>query len=264
MPEGLWLKCGSCARTIFKKEMEGRFRVCPDCGFHFTIGWERRVAITADEGSWEAFNEDLAPVDRLAFNADAPYEDKIARAQKKTGLKDAFVSGVARVGGQSCILGILDFSYMGGSMGIVVGEKVSLAAERAAEDGIPLVIFTSSGGARMHEGAFSLMQMAKTSAALSDYRNSGGFYVSVMSNPTTGGVTASFASIADVLIAEPGALIGFAGPRVIQETIKQELPKGFQRAEFLLEKGQVDAVVTREDLPGRLAFLFRLARPDSG
>ncbi|MFT5197934.1 MAG: acetyl-CoA carboxylase carboxyl transferase subunit beta [Planctomycetota bacterium] len=256
VPGGLWLKCESCESIIFRKDLEAKGFVCPKCGFHFTLPGDRRIQMTMDEGTWEEMYADLTSLDRLSFTDTVPYSDKVARTVKRTGKKDALICGKGEIHGRPCVLAVLDFTFMGGSMGEVMGEKISLAADVARVEKLPLVIFTSSGGARMHEGVLSLMQMAKTCAALASLNEAGGFSVCVMANPTTGGVTASFASVCDLTLAEPGALIGFAGPRVISSTLKIELPPGFQRAEFLLGKGQLDAIVTRDELPATLARLI--------
>ncbi len=260
MPGGLWLKCESCGEVIYRKELEEKGRLCPECGFHFTLPGRDRIAMLLDEGTWEERFADLESLDRLEFTDNQPYSEKIDRAVKRTGQKEALICGTGDVLGRRIALAVLDFGFMGGSMGEVVGEKIALAAELAVKEGIPLVMFTSSGGARMHEGVLSLMQMAKTCAALADLNAAGGFSICVMTHPTTGGVTASFASVTDVILAEPGALIGFAGPRVIATTIKQELPPGFQRAEFLLEKGMIDAIVPRTELRETLAKLIDYAK----
>lgn len=260
MPGGLWLKCESCSDVIFRKELEEKGRVCPSCGFHFTVPGKERVAMLLDEGTWHEEFSDFEALDRLEFVDSTPYSDKIARAVKRTGQKEAVLSGTGEILGRPVVLAILDFGFMGGSMGEVVGEKVALATELAARDGKPLLIFTSSGGARMHEGVLSLMQMAKTCAALQTLNEAGGFSICVMTHPTTGGVTASFASVTDLILAEPGALIGFAGPRVIATTLKQELPAGFQRAEFLLQRGMIDAIVPRGEMRETLAKLFDYAQ----
>jgi acetyl-CoA carboxylase carboxyl transferase subunit beta len=233
--------------------------VCPACGFHFTVPGKERVRMLLDEGSWEERYADLEALDRLNFQDNQPYAEKIRRTVERTGQKEALLCGQGKILGRDLILAVLDFGFMGGSMGEVVGEKVALACELGATLGLPVVIFTSSGGARMHEGVLSLMQMAKTCAALTTLNEAGGFSVCVMTHPTTGGVTASFASVTDVILAEPGALIGFAGPRVIATTIKQELPTGFQRAEFLLEKGMLDAIVSRSEMRAALAKLIDYA-----
>ncbi len=262
MPSGLWSKCSSCGSMIYTKELAANLAVCPNCGFHHTVDGRRRIEITADPGTFIEHFTDLRPADRLGFVDKVPYSEKIEKAQKKTGNADACLAGLASIGGVPAVIAVLDFSFMGGSMGEVVGEKVARAVELAGEKKLPLVIFSASGGARMHEGAISLMQMAKTCSALSAFREGGGFSVSVMTNPTTGGVTASFASVCDLMIGEPGALIGFAGPRVIQNTIRQDLPEGFQRAEFLLEKGQIDKIIPRDQMRKELAKILKYAGPD--
>ncbi len=256
MPGGLWLKCESCGQMIYRKELEEKGRVCPACDFHFTLPGRERVRMVLDEGSFDERFAELTAMDRLNFQDSVPYAQKIERSVAKLGQNEALICGLGTIEGRGVVLAVLDFSFMGGSMGEVVGEKISLACDLARKHGRPLIIFTSSGGARMHEGMLSLMQMAKTSAALATLNESGGFAICVLTNPTTGGVTASFASVCDITLAEPGALIGFAGPRVIASTIKQELPPGFQRAEFLLDKGQVDNIVRRKDLRPTLASLI--------
>jgi acetyl-CoA carboxylase carboxyl transferase subunit beta len=258
MPGGLWVKCESCEKLIFRKDFS-LHRLCPDCGYHFPLTASERVERVADPGSFQELWAELQTIDRLQFTDRTPYKEKLAKAKEKTGHDEAVLTGRATIHGFPLALGVMDFGFMGGSMGVVVGEKVSRLVELAMAESLPLVVFCSSGGARMHEGALSLMQMAKTCATLNLLHQSGGFYVSVLTNPTTGGVTASFASVADVILAEPGALIGFAGPRVIQTTLKQELPKGFQRAEFLLEKGQVDRIVPRDQMRLELAKLIAYA-----
>ena len=256
VPGGLWSKCPACAKMIYNEDLEQNLSVCPECGHHHTVSARRRIELTADPGSFEEHWSDLCPSDRLGFVDAIPYAEKLAQAQRKTGNADACLVGTCKVGGQAAVLAALDFSFLGGSMGEVVGEKVARAVELAGERGLPVMIFSASGGARMHEGAISLMQMAKTCAALYRYRQQGGYSISVLTHPTTGGVTASFASVCDLAVAEPGALIGFAGPRVIQNTIRQDLPPGFQRAEFLLDKGQVDLIVPRAQMREKLAVLL--------
>jgi acetyl-CoA carboxylase carboxyl transferase subunit beta len=260
MPGGLWLKCESCGQVIYRKELEEKGRVCPACDFHFTLPGVERIRMVVDEGTWKEAYADLAPVDRLEFTEKESYAAKIERTVARLGQKEALICGRGEILGHPVVLAVLDFSFMGGSMGEVVGEKFALAAEMAEADGRPLVAFTSSGGARMHEGVLSLMQMAKTCAALDRLNRARGFSVCVMTHPTTGGVTASFASVCDITLAEPGALIGFAGPRVIATTIKQELPPGFQRAEFMLQKGMIDAIVRRTELRETLAKLIDYKR----
>ena len=260
MPGGLWLKCESCGQMIYRKELEEKGRVCPACDFHFTVPGRERVSMLLDEGSVEEHHAELSTLDRLEFQDKVPYLEKIERAKQKTGQEEALICCSGSIEGRDLVLCVLDFSFLGGSMGEVVGEKISLGCELAGERGVPLLIVTSSGGARMHEGVLSLMQMAKTSAALAEFNDAGGFSVCIMTHPTTGGVTASFASVCDITLAEPGVLIGFAGPRVIASTIKQELPSGFQRAEFLLDKGQLDMIVRRSDLRSTLAQLIDYSR----
>jgi acetyl-CoA carboxylase carboxyl transferase subunit beta len=259
MPGGLWLKCESCGEVIYRKELEEKGRLCPACGFHFTLPGRDRIAMVLDEGTWDERYAELTALDRLGFMDTQPYAEKIARTVERTGQNEALLCGLGAVEGRPIVLAVLDFGFLGGSMGEVVGEKIALAAELAVKLGRPLVLFTSSGGARMHEGVLSLMQMAKTCAALAALNEGGGFSICVMTHPTTGGVTASFASVTDIVLAEPGALIGFAGPRVIATTIKQELPRGFQRSEFLLEKGMIDAIVSRVELRSMLARLIDYA-----
>ena len=259
MPDGLWIKCESCGTMLFRKEFEAKHRVCTSCGYHFTLPGRERVMLTADEGSFEELFVDLAAEDRLGFVDRVPYGQKLTATREKTGEQDAMIVGRATIHGIRCVIGVMNFAFLGGSMGMVVGEKVARAIEVALEDKVPVVLFSCSGGARMHEGAISLMQMAKTCGALARLQEAGGFSISVMTHPTTGGVTASFASVCDLLLTEPGSLIGFAGPRVIATTIKKELPKGFQRAEFLLEKGQIDRIVPRDAMRAELARLMAYA-----
>jgi len=259
MPGGLWIKCESCGAMLFRKEFEQRNRVCQTCNYHFTLPARERVALTADEGSFEEMWTELGAIDVLEFNDRVPYSEKLVATRKKSGENDAMVTGTATIKGLKCAIGVMNFQFLGGSMGMVVGTKIALLCEMAEERGLPVVLFACSGGARMHEGAVSLMQMAKTCGALQRLHKSGQVSISVMTHPTTGGVTASFASVCDFLIAEPGALIGFAGPRVIATTIKKELPKGFQRSEFLLEKGQIDRIVDRSHMRDELARLLAYA-----
>ena len=255
MPGGLWEKCEGCGAMIFRKDFSA-LKLCPDCGHHFSIGARERIELTVDESSFNELWADVSTVDRLDF---VGYAEKIDRTVGKCGNNEAVLTGRAAVHGYSVAFGVMDFAFLGGSMGVAVGEKICRLAELALAEGLPLVIFCASGGARMHEGALSLMQMAKTCGALQRFHEASGFYISVLTNPTTGGVTASFASVADVILAEPGALIGFAGPRVIKETLKQDLPKGFQRSEFLLEKGQVDRIVPRGELRNEIGKLLAYA-----
>jgi len=259
MPGGLWIKCESCGAMLFRKEFEQRHRVCGTCGYHFTLPARERIALTIDPGTFEESWAGLRAQDLLGFHDRVPYAEKLVQTKAKTGESDAIVCGVGKVKGIAAAFGVMNFQFLGGSMGMVVGEKIALLCEAAIERRLPVVLFACSGGARMHEGAVSLMQMAKTCGALQRLHHAGLASISVMTHPTTGGVTASFASVCDLLIAEPGALIGFAGPRVIATTIKKELPKGFQRSEFLLEKGQIDRIVARAQLRDELARLLAYA-----
>ena len=254
--EGLWIKCDSCKEIVYRAEVERAGRVCPKCRYPFRISAHERLAMLADEGSFEERDAGLASEDPLGFKDTRRYRDRLRAAQEKTGLREAVVCGLARVGGWPTVLCLFDFEFMGGSMASVVGEKLTRAIELAVQKRLPVVIVSASGGARMQEGILSLMQMAKTAAALERLATERLPYVSVLTDPTTGGVTASFAMLGDVILAEPRALIGFAGPRVIAETIRQPLPEGFQRSEFLLEHGQVDLVVERRDLRETLRRLL--------
>lgn len=252
-PSGLWLKCDGCGAQIYRKDLVANTYVCPECGFHYRMPASARVELLVDEGSFEQWSGKLFPTDPLDFEDSEPYPDRMARSQQKQGRPDAIVTGAARLNGQPVVLVVMDFFFMGGSMGSVVGEEIARAAERAAAEGRALIAVTASGGARMQEGALSLMQMAKTTMALDVLARQGLPYIVVLTDPTTGGVTASFATLGDIIIAEPKALISFAGPRVIQQTVKQELPEGFQRSEFLLQKGMIDDVVQRGQLKAYLA-----------
>jgi acetyl-CoA carboxylase carboxyl transferase subunit beta len=259
IPEGLWLRCPGCAQMIYRKQMEANLHVCPECMHHFRIGASERVRQLADPGSFQAMFTALAPTDPLRFNDLKAYADRLLAEQIKTGQSDAVLAGTAFVKGRAALLCCLDLSFMMGSMGSVVGETITRSIEHATEVNLPLVIVSCSGGARMQESGLSLMQMAKTSAALARLDDAGGLFISVLTDPTTGGVTASFAMLGDVILAEPKALIGFAGPRVIQQTIRQELPEGFQRSEFLLQSGMVDRVVKRQDLRSEVARIIDYA-----
>ena len=250
IPEGLWVKCDNCKEIIYRKEVEKNLKVCPKCDYHFRISASERLPYLVDEGSFLEVEDGLSPKDFLSFK---DYKDKLKSSRKKTGLKDAVISGEARIGGKHVSIVVMDFEFMGGSMGSVVGEKITRAVERAIAKRVPFVSVASSGGARMQEGILSLMQMAKTSAAVARLGEAGLPFVSVLTDPTFGGVTASFAMLGDIIIAEPKSLIGFAGPRVIEQTIKQQLPPGFQRAEFLLEHGMIDMIVPRKDMRAVLA-----------
>jgi acetyl-CoA carboxylase carboxyl transferase subunit beta len=256
--EGLWVKCDGCKEIIYKKEIEKNLKICPKCNYHFRISARERIKLLVDEGSFVEMDGNLASVDPLHFKDSISYKERLKENQKKSGLKEAVISGDALIKGRPVSIIIMDFSFMGGSMGSVVGEKVSRAAERAIEKKQPFIAVSSSGGARMQEGIFSLMQMAKVSAAIGRLKDSGFLYISVLCDPTFGGVTASFATLGDIIIAEPKSLIGFAGPRVIEQTIKQALPDDFQRADFLLEHGMIDMVVDRKNLKETLAKLFEM------
>jgi len=249
IPEGLWVKCDNCKEIIYRKEVDKNYKVCPKCDYHFRISASERLPYLVDEGSFLEVEDGLSPKDFLGFK---DYKDKLKSSLKKTGLKDAIISGEAKIGGRPVSLVVMDFNFMGGSMGSVVGEKIARAVERAIEKKTPFVSVASSGGARMQEGILSLMQMAKTSAAVARLGEAGLPFVSVLTDPTFGGVTASFAMLGDIIIAEPKSLIGFAGPRVIEQTIKQQLPAGFQRAEFLLEHGMIDMIVPRREMHAML------------
>ena len=248
IPEGLWVKCDSCKEIIYKKEIDKNLKICPKCNYHFRISARERIKLLVDEGSFVEIDSGLASSDPLHFKDKIPYRDRLEENRNKSGLEEAAISGEAMVEGRPLIMVIMDFSFMGGSMGSVVGEKVMRAAEAALEKKIPLVTVASSGGARMQEGIFSLMQMARVSAAIAKLHEGGNLYISILADPTFGGVTASFAMLGDIIIAEPRSLIGFAGPRVIEQTIKQQLPEDFQRAEFLLDHGMIDMVVDRKEM----------------
>jgi acetyl-CoA carboxylase carboxyl transferase subunit beta len=246
--EGLFAKCEGCRAIIWKKDLDANDKVCPKCNFHARIGARERLSMLFDEGRYEVRDQDLASPDPLKFADRQPYVQRLAIAQSATRLNDAVINAHGKVGGRPTLISAMEYSFIGGSMGSVMGEMLTLAVERAARDKLPLIIVSASGGARMHEGTFSLMQMAKISAALARLDDARIPYISLLTDPTTGGVTASFAMLGDLIIAEPGALIGFAGPRVIEQTIRQKLPKGFQRSEFLLAHGMIDAIVDRRDL----------------
>lgn len=256
MPEGLWIKCDHCKEIIYKPELERNANVCPRCQFHFRMSARARIGLLVDPGSFEERNATVRSQDPLHFKDQKGYPDRIKAAKKATGMEDALLSGVATIGGRRVSLCALEFGFMGGSMGSAVGEKVTRAIEDAIRERIPFVAISCSGGARMQESVLSLMQMAKTSAALARLSRARLPYISILTDPTTGGVTASYAMLGDINIAEPNALIGFAGPRVIQDTIRQELPTGFQRAEFLLNHGFVDMIVERKNLRQTLIQLL--------
>ena len=256
IPEGLWLKCPGCEEMVYRKRVEENLHVCPECQYHFRIGAHQRLGLLADVDSFEEYFPNLMSPDPLGFVDRKTYVERLADAQRQTNLYDAAIVGRAYIKGRPVVLGALDPNFIMGSMGCVVGEKITGSVEKAMDLGLPLVVCSASGGARMMEGILSLAQMAKTSAALARFAERKGFFISVMTNPTTAGVAASFASLGDVILAEPGAMIGFTGPRVIYETMKQELPEGFQTAEFMLEHGFVDRIVPRRDLRSEIARLI--------
>lgn len=254
IPEGVWTKCPKCANLIYDKELDQNLKVCPNCEYHFPISARERIHALVETCSFEEMDADMVSVDILKFTGVATYTSKLNAYQKSTGLKDAVITGVGKIGGIKTALGAMDFSFLGGSMGSVVGEKLTRLIETATDRGLPLIIISTSGGARMYEGMFSLMQMAKTCGALGYHGRAQLPYISVLTHPTTAGVMASYASVGDLVLAEPGAMIGFAGPRVIKDTTQAELPPGFQTAEFLLDHGMIDAIVSRQDMRERLAY----------
>lgn len=255
IPDGLWVKCNCCQATLYKEDVLGTMQVCEKCGHHFKVDAFTRISMLIDEGTFQAWDEHLATKNSLNF---PDYNQKIMKLQSKTGLREAVVTGVGKIQGQKTVIGVMDSRFLMGSMGAVVGEKITRAIERATELALPIVIFNASGGARMQEGIVSLMQMAKASAALAKHHEAGLLYLSVLTDPTTGGVTASFAMLGDIILAEPGALIGFAGPRVIEQTIGQKLPVGFQKAEFLLEHGFVDKIVSRKEMKSTIYEILKM------
>src|SRR5512139_2684369 len=252
IPEGLWTKCPKCATMVFDKELDENLKVCAHCQHHFPIGARERIHSLVETCTFEEMDAEMTSVDVLHFTGVASYTSKLEGYQKSTGLRDAVLTGICQIGPHRTALGVMDFSFLGGSMGSVVGEKLARLIERATEKMLPLVIISTSGGARMYEGMFSLMQMAKTCAALAYHARARLPYISVLTHPTTAGVMASYASLGDLILAEPGAMIGFAGPRVIKDTTQAELPPGFQTAEFLLDHGLIDAIVPRRELKPRL------------
>ena len=252
IPEGLWTKCPKCSTMVFDKELDENLKVCMHCQHHFPIGARERIHSMVETCTFEEMDADMTSVDVLNFTGAASYKSKLEKNIGSTGLKDAVITGIGKMGDYRVGLGVMDFRFLGGSMGSVVGEKVTRLIERATEKALPLVIVSSSGGARMYEGMFSLMQMAKTCGALAYHAQAKLPYISVLTDPTTAGVMASYASVGDLIIAEPGAMIGFAGPRVIKDTTQAELPPGFQTAEFLLDHGLIDAIVSRKDMKQRL------------
>jgi len=257
VPQGLYAKCKGCGSILYNKDLDKNFKVCPKCGYHYQLSSLERLYLTVDAGSFQELDEKLDSQNPLGF---PEYEDKIKRGQEKAKMTDAVITGVATIAGQPASIAIMDFQFMGGSLGSVVGEKITRAVERAIEKKIGLVIVSTSGGARMQEGILSLMQMAKTSAAIGRLGEEGLPYISVLTDPTTGGVAASYSMLGDVNLAEPGAMVGFAGPRVIEQTIRQKLPKGFQRAEFLLDHGFIDAIVPRSEMRQTLGKYLKFFR----
>ncbi len=263
IPDGLWLKCPSCNEIIFKQELEKNCKVCPKCEFHFQMNREERRSMLMDDGTFEEWDANLFSVDTLEFTGVGSYTSKLEENVKKTGYRDAIMCGTGHMHGRAVALGIMDFNFLGASMGAVVGEKVTALIERATERRLPVIISCASGGARMYEGLYSLMQMAKTSGALARHGDAGLPYISLLTHPTMAGVMASYATLGDLIVAEPAALIGFAGPRVIKETTQQDLPEGFQRSEFLLKHGLIDRVIHRKQLKDELVLLldYMGARP---
>lgn len=258
IPEGLWIKCDGCRETIYRKEVIRRNWICPKCGYHFSIGARQRLESLVDGGAYEEFGQHLASVDPLKFKDKKAYRDRLTDYKAKTGGNDAVITAAGAISEIPVVLAVMEYEFMGGSMGSVVGEKITRAAERALAERRPLIVVSTSGGARMQEGALSLMQMAKISAALARLHEARIPFISILADPTTGGVTASYAMLGDVIIAEPGALIGFAGPRVIEQTIRQKLPEGFQRSEFLLQHGMLDMVVPRGEMRDTVGRVLRL------
>ena len=262
--EGLWVKCESCRQIIWKKDLEENLNVCPKCGKHFRIDARTRLANLLDDGEYETFSDNLASTDPLKFVDLKPYSERLKKAQEETGLTDAVINARGKLNGRAVIVSAMEYGFIGGSMGAVVGEVITRAIEEALEKKQPIIIISASGGARMMEGVLSLMQLAKISAALARLDEARVPYISVLTDPTTGGVTASFAMLGDLNIAEPGALIGFAGPRVIEQTIRQKLPPGFQRSEFLLEHGMLDAVVHRKEMKAYISRAIDFMTPAVG
>ena len=258
MPEGLWVKCPSCGENLFEQTLTKNLRVCTHCGHHFTLNSEERIAALVDEGSFEEIDAHLDSVNALGFK---DYLGKVKAYQAKTGLTEAVVTGRGRIDGTPVVLAIMDFRFLGASMGSVVGEKITRAIELATKEKCAVIIFSASGGARMHEGILSLMQMAKTCGALAKHGEANLPYISVLTHPTTGGVTASFATVGDLILAEPKCMIGFAGPRVVKETTHSDLPPGFQTAEFMMEHGLVDMIVPREKMRETLAKILKYVKP---
>ncbi|HYV20867.1 MAG TPA: acetyl-CoA carboxylase, carboxyltransferase subunit beta [Verrucomicrobiae bacterium] len=258
VPEGLWVKCNSCKEIIYKKEVLRNANVCPKCGYHFRISARERLSSLFDEGRYQETDTDIYSVDPLKFRDQKPYRDRLREYRDKTGLHDAVINARGSLGGSPVMMSVMEYGFMGGSMGSAVGEKVTRAIERALDERIPVIVISCSGGARMQEGALSLMQMAKISAALGKLHEARLPFVSILTDPTTGGVTASYAMLGDLNIAEPKALIGFAGPRVIEQTIREKLPEGFQRSEFLVEHGMLDFIIERRQMRDTLIQCLRV------
>lgn len=258
IPEGLWKKCPKCENVLYRPELEKNLNVCPKCDHHMRLTARKRLTAFLDEGTLREIAAEVEPVDRLKFKDSKKYKDRLVAAQKATGEKDALIAMRGEVNGLPVVAVAYEFKFMGGSMGAVVGERFVRAAKVALEEGIPMICFSASGGARMQEALFSLMQMAKTSAALEKLKNAGIPYISVLTDPVYGGVSASLAMLGDLNIGEPGALVGFAGPRVIEQTVREKLPEGFQRSEFLLEHGQIDMIISRGELRDRLSSVLRM------
>lgn len=258
VPEGLWTKCPSCSEVILTKDIEKNLNVCPKCLHHFRISARQRLDILLDAGTFAEYDQDLVSIDFLQFKDSKSYQERINAAVAKGGSKDAIICGEGTIESTPVQIAVFDFSFMGGSMGSVVGEKITRAIERAIDRHLPVIIISASGGARMQESILSLMQMAKTSVALAKLREQGLPYISLLTDPTTGGVTASFAMLGDINIAEPKALIGFAGPRVIEQTIRQKLPEGFQRSEYLLDHGMIDIIVQRKDMRSTISKILKM------
>jgi acetyl-CoA carboxylase carboxyl transferase subunit beta len=257
IPDGIWTKCEGCSEVLYNKTLEENLRVCPKCNYHFTLSAYERIKVTIDSDTFEEYDKDMVSVDPLEFKGPKTYKDKLESDQKATGLKDAVITGEGLLENKKIIIAVTDSRFIMGSMGSVVGEKISRAIEAATKNKLPVIIISGSGGgARMYEGMYSLMQMAKTCAALSYHHKAGLPFISILTNPTMAGVMASFAGVGDLIIAEPNALIGFTGPRVIEQTIRQKLPPGFQRSEFLLEHGLIDMIVHRKNMKSSLSGII--------
>ncbi|MDR1413495.1 MAG: acetyl-CoA carboxylase, carboxyltransferase subunit beta [Puniceicoccales bacterium] len=257
IPKGIWTRCPISGETVYNRDLEKNFMVVAKSGYHFPLPWDKRIELLCDEGTFIEMWQELETIDPLGFSGEVSYEEKLAKSREKTNMREAVVSGCAKLGGIGVAISVMDFRFLGASMGSVVGEKITRTIELGLEKNFPVILVCASGGARMYEGILSLMQMAKTSAALAKLKEAGVPYISILTNPTMAGVMASFASLGDIIIAEPGALIGFAGPKVIKETTRQELPKGFQTSEFLLSRGLIDQIVHRLELKNRLEFFLR-------